>query len=45
MDLILNSFGTSLNRDNECFVIHSKDGKQRLPTDGITSIHISRERR
>ncbi|MGI6135959.1 MAG: CRISPR-associated endonuclease Cas1 [Petrimonas mucosa] len=42
MDLILNSFGTSLNRDNECFVIHSKDGKQRLPTDGITSIHISR---
>lgn len=42
MDLILNSFGTSLNRDNECFVIHSKDGKQRLPTDGITAIHISR---
>lgn len=42
MDLILNSFGTSLNRDNECFVIHHKDGKQRLPTDGITSIHISR---
>lgn len=42
MDLILNSFGTSLNRDNECFVILHKDGKQRLPTDGISSIHISR---
>lgn len=42
MDLILNSFGTSLNRDNECFVILHKDGKQRLSTDGITSIHISR---
>lgn len=42
MDLILNSFGTSLSRDNECFMILHKDGKQRLPTDGISSIHISR---
>jgi CRISPR-associated protein Cas1 len=42
MDLILNSFGTSLNRDNECFIINHKDGKQRLPPDGISSIHISR---
>jgi CRISPR-associated protein Cas1 len=42
MDLILNSFGTSLNRDNEGFVIIHKDGKQRLPAEGIKSIHISR---
>lgn len=42
MDLILNTFGTSLNKDNEAFVIHHKDGKQRIPTDGIKSIQISR---
>ncbi len=42
MDLILNTFGTSLNRDNEAFVIHHKDGRQRLPIAGINSIHISK---
>lgn len=40
MDLILNTFGTSLNRDNEGFVICTKDDKRRIPTKGITSIHI-----
>lgn len=42
MELILNTFGTSLNRDNEGFVITHKDGRQRVPADGITSIQISR---
>lgn len=42
MDLILNTFGTSLNRDNEAFIINHKDGKQRLPVAGISAIHISR---
>ena len=42
MELILNTFGTSLNRDNEGFVITHKDGRQRIPADGITSIQISR---
>lgn len=42
MELILNTFGTSLNRDNEGFVITHKDGRQRLPVDGIKSIQISR---
>lgn len=42
MDLVLNTFGTSLNRDNEGFVINHKDGKQRIPVDGIKSIQISR---
>lgn len=42
MELILNTFGTSLNRDNEGFVITTKDGKQRIPSVGITSIQISR---
>lgn len=42
MELILNTFGTSLSRDNEGFVITHKDGRQRLPVIGIKSIQISR---
>jgi CRISPR-associated protein Cas1 len=42
MDLIINTFGTALSRDNNCFVILHKDGKQRIPVDGITSIQISK---
>ncbi len=42
MDLILNTFGTSLNKENDAFVIHHKDGKQRIPPDGLKSIQISR---
>lgn len=42
MELILNTFGVSLNRDNEAFVISSKDGRQRIPVEGIKSIQISR---
>ena len=42
MELILNTFGVSLSRENEGFVITSKDGRQRIPADGIKSIQISR---
>lgn len=42
MELILNTFGTSLSRDNEAFLIVHKDGKQRVPAQGINSIQISR---
>lgn len=42
MELILSTFGTSLNRDNDGFVITTAEGRQRIPTDGITSIQISR---
>ena len=42
MELILNTYGVSLNRDNEGFVITSKDGRQRIPADGIKTIQISR---
>ena len=38
MELVLNTFGTSLSRDNEGFVITHKDGKKRLPAIGIKSI-------
>ena len=42
MELILNTFGTSLSRDTEGFVITNKDGRQRVPVDGVKSIQISR---
>ena len=42
MELILNTFGVSLNRDNEGFVINTHEGKQRMPVVGIDSIQISR---
>lgn len=41
MELVINTFGTSLSRENEGFVIKNKDGKQRIPVTGITSIQIS----
>lgn len=42
MELVLNTYGVSLNRDNEAFVITHSDGKQRVPVTGITSIHIGK---
>ena len=42
MELVLNTFGTTLNRDNNGFVISNKDGRQRIPSEGITSIQISK---
>ena len=42
MELIINTFGVSLNRDNEGFVINTSEGKQRIPAVGIESIQISR---
>lgn len=40
MEIVLNTFGTSLNRDNEGFVITNKDGRQRVPLIGIKSIQV-----
>lgn len=42
MELIINNFGVSLSRDNGGFIIVNSDGKQRVPTEGITSIQISK---
>ena len=42
MELILNTFGISLNRDNEGFVINTSEGKQRIHAVGIDSIQNSR---
>ncbi len=42
MELVINTFGVSLSRDNEGFVVCGNDGRQRIPAEGITSIQISR---
>lgn len=42
MDLIINTFGVSLSKDNEGFVISNHDGVQRVPIAGIRSIQLSR---
>lgn len=42
MELILNTFGVSLNRDNEAFVITKKGDRHRIPVDDVKSIQISR---
>lgn len=41
MELVLNTYGASLSRDNEGFVVTTSDGRQRIPADGIDSIQIS----
>ena len=42
MELILNTFGVSLGRESEGFVVTSPEGKQRIPADTIKSIQISK---
>ena len=42
MELVINTFGTSLSRENENFVIVTTEGNQRIPTTGISSIHIGK---
>ena len=42
MDLVLNTFGSCLTKDNDCFMVIHKDGKQRIPPADLRSIFISR---
>ena len=42
MELVLNSYGVSLHRDNECFVVVNSEGKQKIPAEGIKCIQIGR---
>ena len=42
MELVLNSYGISLNRDNEGFVISSSEGRQRIPAGSVRSIQVGR---
>ena len=42
MELVLNTFGCSLSRDNEAFVITYEERRQRVPVDGVSSIQVNR---
>jgi CRISPR-associated protein Cas1 len=42
MDLILNTFGTTLTKDTDTFVVIHEDGKQRIHPEGIKSITIGK---
>ena len=42
MELILNTYGISINRDNEAFVVTKKGERHRVPADDVKSIQISR---
>lgn len=41
MELVLNSYGLSLSRDNEGFVLGNSDVQKRIPVDGVDSIRVS----
>ncbi|MCK0205599.1 CRISPR-associated endonuclease Cas1 [Ornithobacterium rhinotracheale] len=41
MILVLNTYGVSLSKDNDCFMISNSEGRQRVPVDQVNSIHIS----
>ncbi len=42
MEIVLNTFGVSISRDNEGFVITNADGRQRVPAAGVTSIQLTK---
>lgn len=42
MELIINTFGVSLTRENDNFILSNADGKQKIPSSGITSIQVGK---
>ena len=41
MEIVINTYGTSVNRDNEGFVITTPDGRQRVPIEGVTALRVT----
>ncbi len=42
MELVIHTFGTSVSRDGNGFVITNQQGRKRLPADGLRSIQIGK---
>ena len=42
MELVLNTYGTSLTKENNALVVHHKDGKQKVPINKLKTITISK---
>lgn len=40
MQLILNTFGTSLRKKDDTFIVHHKDGKQKVSADTVKNISV-----
>jgi len=45
MNLVLNSYGATLQKENNLFVISTADGKQSIPPEKVSSISISKAAR
>lgn len=41
MELVINTFGTTLSRNREGFIIATSEGEQRIPVKSVTSIQIA----
>lgn len=41
MEIVLNTYGVALAKDNGGFVISGPDGKHHIPTEGITTIRVA----
>lgn len=42
MDIVVNSYGAKIRKENGAFVIITEDGSTRIPAYEVTSIHIGR---
>ncbi len=42
MDIVLNTYGTSLCRDNDAFVVKNSNGSKRISPDGIGAILVNK---
>lgn len=42
MEIVLNTFGSSINRDNEGFVVTTQEGRQRIPVVNVSAIRIGK---
>lgn len=42
MEIIIHTFGTSISKDYNSFVITNQNGRKKLHCDGVTSIHIGK---
>ena len=42
MEIIINTFGTSIHCEQNCFVIKNKDGTQKIPAEGVHSIQLGK---
>lgn len=45
MELVINSYGSTLHKENDLFVIETSDGKQSIPPKSVKSISISKAAR